>query len=185
MLDPQDADLVAEAAQKVREDDESGSGSVSALMDVCTPGLRYRLRTVPVCGTCLCIYAIIHAAVSMIRVQRRDVWAEREQRRRRRGEELEREREEADLLDYAMAHKRLERDSDLHNVEQARALRRHRSLFLDSEMQEWLHRLPEEGVTPRSTSKSLRGSRTPPPNSDVLSRQLSWSSTRRTTNQAR
>jgi len=94
MLDPNDPDKVAEASQHFHKDRAEGtrhfpSGRPKFRADGILQGVRNRLRTVPVCGPCYCIYNIIHAAVVMMTVQRRDCWAHRELRLRREREEWE------------------------------------------------------------------------------------------------
>lgn len=94
MLDPNDPDQVAEASKHFHKDRADGtshfpSGRPKFRADGILQGVRNRLRAVPVCGTCYCIYNIIHAAVVMMTVQRRDCWAHRELCLRREREECE------------------------------------------------------------------------------------------------
>lgn len=114
MLDPWDAALLEVAAGKIGEDEaaaawvpvprkrrdpppsESGLGG--------TPALWMRVQTVPVCRTCLCIYAVLHGVITMITGQRRDLWAKRTLLRRQQEDEQRRRQTKTELLE-ALAHR--------------------------------------------------------------------------------
>lgn len=179
MLNPQDVDRVAEAAEKIREDEEQGGGAIPTLMDVSAPGLRYRLQTVPVCGTCVCIYAVIHEVVTMIHVQNRGSWAKREKIRRKKQEEHQRERQRKEVLAELMATKRIETDfSSSQKMSAARARRSNRSLVLDPHMQDWLHRLDAAEVeSPRPISAGSASPSSRISSSRASRRAKTWSTT--------
>jgi len=141
MLDPQDADRLAEAARRIREDDEQGGGPIASLTDACMPGLRYRLKTVPVCGTCHCIYSVIHTVVDLIRRQRRNVWAEGELRRRRDKGERRREQEKEEMITWLMEHQSSRHVSSCAPVPPGlgQRTRGHRSLTMEPDIAQWLH----------------------------------------------
>lgn len=82
MLNPNDPDQVAAASMYFHEDEIAGGGSPKFMAQGVLHGVRHRLRMVPVCGTCFCIYNSIHAAVVMMRVQHRDDWAQHTRRNR-------------------------------------------------------------------------------------------------------
>jgi len=89
MLDPNDPDQVTEASLHFHKDEAAAGGPPKFLANGILHGVRHRLRTVPVCPACFCIYNSIHSAVVMMRVQHRDNWARRTQRLRREREERE------------------------------------------------------------------------------------------------
>jgi hypothetical protein len=93
MLDPKDPDQVAEASLRLWDDEDASGGEPQFMTVGVSQGLRNRLKMVPVCGTCLCIYNVIHAAIVGIKRQRGDKWASRQQRLRRKREELQLEKE--------------------------------------------------------------------------------------------
>jgi len=151
MLDLKDADLVVEAAKRIHEDghgkepEQSSSGNRASAV---AAGLRHSLQAVPVCGTCLCIYTLIHTVVNMVRVKRRDLWATREQQRRLEEDERERELEKERLLEAMLSHRR-EREGELCSItpseisrtslQQPLKSKSRRSLFLDPEVEDWLY----------------------------------------------
>jgi len=98
MVDPNDADQVANASVHFHEDENAAGGPPKFLAHGVLHGVRHRLRTVPVCGTCFCIYNTIHSAVVMMRVQHRDGWARRAQQSRRRQNEREKKEKLERLL---------------------------------------------------------------------------------------
>lgn len=116
------------------------------------PGLRYKLQDVSVCGNCLCIYTAIHAVVTLVRRQRRDLWAERELRRRREQEEDEEKREKEEWLTERI----MRGDGSGFNIESFDRQRRSRSHYLEPELQDWLHGLDLDDASPAAT-KSARG----------------------------
>lgn len=83
LFDPQNIDCVLKATEQIRMDDERCSRSPAPCKKCLTPELQSKLRVVPVCGNCLCIYTLIHTVVTKIRVHRLDLWAGREQQRQR------------------------------------------------------------------------------------------------------
>jgi hypothetical protein len=98
MLDPKDPDQVAAAAVCLREDEGTSGGEPKFMATGVSQGLRNRLKTAPVCSTCLCIYNVIHSAVVSIKRQRGDKWASRHQHlRRERLEQSKREKLEREL----------------------------------------------------------------------------------------
>lgn len=138
-LDLHDVDSVAAAAARLWEDDKLGRGDVSRLTDSCSAGLRYRLRERSVCRTCLHIYTIIHTAINMIRVQRKDLWAERELQRRALAAERERERINQDTTKRMLAIQQQRRpQSAPKRWGQANVVRQRRSRFLDEDVEDWL-----------------------------------------------
>lgn len=142
-LDARDAAAVSAAAQCMREDEQQGGGDISSLTDVRTAGLRYRLQVMPVCATCFCIYTIIHQVVTMIRFQRRDLWAEREKQRLREEEERERERVKQEETERMLAYQKQRRPLSAGNLAKEHMQKLHqgsRSLFLDADIAQWLHR---------------------------------------------
>eukprot|EP00441_Pelagodinium_beii_P027144 CAMPEP_0197661352 /NCGR_PEP_ID=MMETSP1338-20131121/51406_1 /TAXON_ID=43686 ORGANISM="Pelagodinium beii, Strain RCC1491" /NCGR_SAMPLE_ID=MMETSP1338 /ASSEMBLY_ACC=CAM_ASM_000754 /LENGTH=374 /DNA_ID=CAMNT_0043238893 /DNA_START=33 /DNA_END=1157 /DNA_ORIENTATION=+ len=164
-LDSEDVDALAMAAQHMREDDRIGGGDISALTGHCTAGLRYRLKVRPVCKTCMCIYTIIHSVVSMVRLQGKGLWAQREQQRRILDEEKTRERnkelETQRML--AIQKQRTRRPVSAPHVRQAPLSgSRTSSLFLDKDVQEWLYSISDaspkaEGSDGGSPVGSRRG----------------------------
>merc|ERR1712050_383758 len=81
MFDPHNADCILKAAEHIRIDDEYKNRWNTSSKEGFTSGFQTRLRAVPVCGTCLCIYSVIHSVVTRIRIHRLDIWANREQQR--------------------------------------------------------------------------------------------------------
>lgn len=143
-LDLHDVDSVAAAAARLWEDDKLGRGDVSRLTDSCSAGLRYRLRERSVCRTCLHIYTIIHTAINMIRVQRKDLWAERELQRRALAAERERERINQDTTKRMLAIQQQRRpQSAPKRWGQANVVRQRRSRFLDEDVEDWLRSSPD------------------------------------------
>eukprot|EP00440_Ansanella_granifera_P039784 gb/GFBE01043149.1/.p1 GENE.gb/GFBE01043149.1/~~gb/GFBE01043149.1/.p1 ORF type:complete len:364 (+),score=59.75 gb/GFBE01043149.1/:1-1092(+) len=137
-LNAQDADAVAEAAEQLREDDRMGGGDISILTDGCTAGLRYRLKECKVCRTCLGIYNIIHSVVTMIRVQKRDLWAQREQLRRRLAEERERERTHQEEIERRLPFQQQRSPQSAPRTVEGHVSAKRRSLFLDKDVQDFL-----------------------------------------------
>jgi hypothetical protein len=86
MLDPDNPDQVAEAAARIKSDEMSAGGTPQFMADGNAHGLRHRLRKLPVCSTCFCLYNVTHAAISMVKFQHRDRWARREIRLRQERE---------------------------------------------------------------------------------------------------
>eukprot|EP00930_Biecheleria_cincta_P091087 TRINITY_DN80596_c0_g1_i1.p1 TRINITY_DN80596_c0_g1~~TRINITY_DN80596_c0_g1_i1.p1 ORF type:complete len:351 (-),score=53.74 TRINITY_DN80596_c0_g1_i1:108-1160(-) len=143
-LDLHNVDAVAATAARLREDDQFGRGDVSRLTDSCSAGLRYRLRERPVCRTCFHIYTIIHTAINMIRVQRKDLWAERELQKRALSAEMEREKINQDITKRMLAIQQQRRpQSAPKQWGQANVLRQRRSRFLDEDVEEWLRTNPD------------------------------------------
>jgi len=152
MLDLKDADLVAEAAKRIHEDDHGREQEQLASCNrasAVVAGLRHSLQAVPVCGTCLCIYTLIHTVVNMVRVKRRDLWATREQQRRREEDERERELEKERLLEAMLSHRR-EKEGEMWSIapsefsrsslhQRLKSTKSRRSLFLDPDVEEWLY----------------------------------------------
>merc|ERR1719350_538769 len=106
MLDLKDVDLVLEAAKRIHEDDQEREQDQLANGNRASAGIRHGSQAVPVCGTCLCIYTLIHTVVNMVRVKRLDLWASREQQRRREEDGHEREVENERLLEVMLSHRR-------------------------------------------------------------------------------
>eukprot|EP00927_Polykrikos_kofoidii_P067389 TRINITY_DN62880_c0_g1_i1.p1 TRINITY_DN62880_c0_g1~~TRINITY_DN62880_c0_g1_i1.p1 ORF type:complete len:459 (+),score=35.30 TRINITY_DN62880_c0_g1_i1:110-1486(+) len=153
-----DTSLLVEAARLLREDDASGNGPATDFMDFhkegSFPGLRYKLQAVPVCGNCLCIYSTIHNVVSLVRRQRRDLWAERELRRKREQGEEEKKREKEEWLTERITRA----DGAGFNIESADKQRRSRSLYLDTETHAWLHSLDVDSpATAVTSTRSAKG----------------------------
>eukprot|EP00933_Yihiella_yeosuensis_P044344 TRINITY_DN39445_c0_g1_i1.p1 TRINITY_DN39445_c0_g1~~TRINITY_DN39445_c0_g1_i1.p1 ORF type:complete len:393 (+),score=62.61 TRINITY_DN39445_c0_g1_i1:69-1247(+) len=151
-LDSRSVDDVAAASERLREDDRQGKGDIASLTDTCLAGLRYRLREVPVCEACFKVYSVVHNIVTSIRVQRRDLWAEREQQRRREEEECERQRVKQEETERMLAYQQgrprntSSRGSFREELEAGETINvsarqsRHRSLFLDADIQNVIHR---------------------------------------------
>jgi len=152
MLDLKDVDLVVEAAKRIHEDDHEreqeqlASGNKASAV---VAGLRHSLQAVPVCGTCLCIYTLIHTVVNMVRVKRRDLWATREQQRRREEDGREKEVEKERLLETMLSHRR-KREGELWSIapselcrsslqQRLKSTKSRRSLFLDPDVEVWLY----------------------------------------------
>lgn len=118
MFDCRSPEQLSEAARRIQQDDAAGSCSVSTLMDkskggarsdqIHAPGLHYRLQAVPVCNTCLSIYGTVHSVVRQIRVQRRDLWAERMFEKRREKEAKERAGKREDVFEECLSRRRQE-----------------------------------------------------------------------------
>lgn len=139
-LDLQDVDAVAAAAACIREDDQLGRGDVSLLTDSCSAGIRYRLKERSVCQTCLHIYTIIHTAINTIRLQRKDLWAERQLQKRTLAAEREKERTNQDVRNRMLAIQQQRRpQSSPQQWGQANVLRQWRKNhlhFLDPEVED-------------------------------------------------
>lgn len=86
MFDPQNIDCVLKATEQIRVDDERNNHSFTRPKESFHLGFHNRLRPVPVCGKCLCIYTVIHTVVTKVRTHRLDLWANREQQRQRKHE---------------------------------------------------------------------------------------------------
>ncbi|CAJ1427564.1 unnamed protein product [Effrenium voratum] len=99
--DPEDVEAVTAAAAKLRED----SQDLLEHMARSASGLRYRLRTLTVCRTCLATYQIIHDVIFQIQRQRRDLWANRATRELRRRKEEEKERTKQAEIERMLAYK--------------------------------------------------------------------------------
>jgi len=141
-LDPKDAVTVTNAAAKLQTDEQQGGGYVSKRMDRSLAGFRYRLKVVPVCRTCASVYKIVHDVISMIRVQRKDLWAARELRRRRQEEEEERERIKQAEIERMLTYQR-QRASRSSPRPKAASVMLRQSLFLEPDVQELLRLIPD------------------------------------------
>ncbi|CAE8639508.1 unnamed protein product, partial [Polarella glacialis] len=111
-LDTCEAAAIAGAAEQMRRDEQEGGGDISLITDVpsaLTAGLRWRLKQLPVCATCLVVYSIIQEVVSLIRFSRHDLWAERELQRQKEDEEFERQREAREETDRIIDYQRQRR----------------------------------------------------------------------------
>jgi hypothetical protein len=180
-FDPRDLKQLQEAARQIEaEGDESLVGSTSSLIDqgraarsgTCGPGLQYRLRTVPVCGTCLCIYNVVHSVVNLIRVQKKGQWAKREQQRRSQHEEQKQAHKEQAMIERCKARRScLSEKKPGAAGEDTRvpapgsqfrcsgSTAKHRSVLMDPETQEWLYGLDlEDPSVERPASRSSRTS---------------------------
>merc|ERR1719215_960696 len=80
------------------------------MMGTSAAGLRYRLRSVPVCRNCFCVYARVHDVVASIRDRKKDHWADKVQSRKRENEEREKEHKASDLFEFAVAKRQAEGD---------------------------------------------------------------------------
>jgi hypothetical protein len=151
MLDLKDVDLVVEAGKRIHEDDHEREQDqlASGNRASAAAGLRYGLQAVPVCGTCLCIYTLIHTVVNMVRVKRWDLLATREQQRRREEDGHEREVENERLLEVMLSHRR-KREGELGSIapselgrsslqQRLKSTKSRRSLFLDPDVEDWLY----------------------------------------------
>lgn len=141
-LDPKDAVTVTNAAAKLQTDEQQGGGCVSKRMDRSLAGFRYRLKEVPVCRSCASVYRILHDVISMIRVQRKDLWAARELRRKRQEEEEERERIKQAEIERMLTYQR-QRASRSSPRPKAASVMLRQSLFLEPDVQEFLRLIPD------------------------------------------
>lgn len=100
MLDANDAAKVAEAAKCFHEDEAATGGKPVFKVNGMLTAVRQRLRTVPVCSTCFCVYNTLHAVIVMMTYQRRDRWARNELRLKKDLEERTKKEELERLLFY-------------------------------------------------------------------------------------
>lgn len=70
MFNQKDPELMAQATKQIQMDEARGT---SVEMGTSIAGLRYRLRVVPVCSTCFCVYKLVHDIVTATRQRSR--WA--------------------------------------------------------------------------------------------------------------
>lgn len=157
LLDPKDADRVAEAASKMLEDESRAGGPPHFRLDGSTPALQYRLRILPVCGSCFCIHSAIHTALVMLRVHKRGLWAQREKRRKLEREEQERREQMESYLQRERPPRR--RNSEAVEEAPPRQLCRsvsapgviqqsRRSCVMDAETATWLHSVDFDAPSP-------------------------------------
>jgi hypothetical protein len=111
MFDPKDLHLILAAAQHVKDDDKLEPGNVSELLDRPDseghlPGLRFRLQEVPVCGRCFSVYKVIHEVVALIRSQKKDLWARKQQKRLAADAAASKERETAESIQRVLERRR-------------------------------------------------------------------------------
>jgi hypothetical protein len=152
MLDLKDVNLVVEAAKRIHEDHEREQEQLASgnRASAVAAALRHNLQAVPVCGTCLCIYTLIHTVVNMVLVKRRDLWATHEQQRRCDEVGHEREVEKERLLEAMISHRR-KREGELGSIvprelgrsslqQRLKSTKSRRSLFLDPDVEDWLYR---------------------------------------------
>lgn len=145
MFNPRDATLVAEAAHRLREDADLGTTRTVAPCRGMS-ALRYRLKSVPVCATCLGIYTAIHRLVTMVRVHRKDLWAESELFRREYQEQEAKEQERQKEIEW-LQEKYKQRCQEKRAFDlRSESRQNSRSLFLEPSMQDWLHNLDESRV---------------------------------------
>jgi len=152
MFDPLDANLVTEAAARITEDDGGGGGppDMRAPTTNSRPFMLHGLQHSPVCRACMCVYSLIHSIVRMVRVQRRDLWASRVQRRRRALEECEK----SEQLESCLRRMRREQSDGTRRLKprsnnassivfdpksKGGVSTVPKSAFLDNEMRAWLH----------------------------------------------
>lgn len=103
MFNQKDPDLMTQAVQLIREDEANGGGAAKDAMGSSSAGLRYRLRSVPVCSTCFCVYRTVHEVVTGVRCRGKAEWAEGVQRKRREHETRDRDRRSEQLFDWAVS----------------------------------------------------------------------------------
>lgn len=169
MFDPESAELISAAAKRFREDEEENGGSVSALTDCCSGGLRFRLRDVPVCENCFKVYSVLQSVIDMIRWRKRDLWAKQELSRRSAEVLAARQRlkdEVFEELQERQRTRRLDLDADQEgpgeHLEPLGGAYRRRSLIFEPHIQEWIRQaclvqppdVPSPQERHRSSTKS-------------------------------
>lgn len=143
-IDPEDAALILTATEQLRADEEKGD--MQKLLDVSVAGMRYRLRPVKVCQTCLSTYKVINQVITMVRHQRRDVWAKMQLDRRKKQEEKAKEDAQNAYIDRVVGCPE-ERAARMAQQAKAPPALPRRSVLFDEEVQEWMRDIPDSPVT--------------------------------------
>jgi len=126
MLSPDDLARVGDALAKIKEDRDLDRPP-DGLAQVGLPGMRYKLQEVPVCNSCWCAYNVIRSTLTMCR--RKPMKQASQQRKSAKTEAVPLSKEGS-------------RDSTRSSVLPWELLRSNRvpqSLFLEPQVEAWLH----------------------------------------------
>jgi len=122
MLSPDDEARVGEAMAKIKQDADLDRPP-DGLAQVGLPGMRYKLQEVPVCNSCWCAYNVIRSTLTICR--RKPMKHAPPQRKAAKTEVMSRDRESM--------------NSSIPGWELPRSNRVPQSLFLDPQVEAWLH----------------------------------------------
>lgn len=148
-INPEDATLLLAAAAHLASDEAAPvPRNMSLRMDVTVPGMRYRLRPLKVCRTCFNTYQVISQVITLVRHQRKDLWAKAELERLKRHDEKEKELAQDAYIQRVIGdpEERAARAAQMGRCPPPPCLPRE-SLIFDHEVTQWMRDIPDSPST--------------------------------------